>query len=214
MENQGRPAPSDRELAHVRQLFLVVDAALERNADRFKKYEKWRQAYAGHLAGENSGQVRSNMIYANIAALMPQVYAKNPDISFSPSQAVDPKRYELTKKFAETGETVVSQQLRDAFMKKRAKAAVRSAMTCAVGWWKVSFQEDRRTDPVIANRINDIADNLDRVRSLTEQIKGEGRMVDDSTLAEQAELEQQLKALQELPEITVARGVRHVEATP
>ena len=205
MSHEGRPEPTERELAHVRQLTKLVDEALERNKERFALYEKWRKAYAGYLAGES--QTRSNMVYANIAAMMPQVYAKNPDISFSPSKSVQPRRYSLIKKFAETGEAVVSQQLRDASMKKRAKASVRSAMTCAVGWWKVTFQEDRRQDPVILNRINDIQDNLDRIRSLSEKIKADGGQVGDDSLAQQAELEQQLKAMQELPEITTARGI-------
>lgn len=206
---EDRPEPTEREKAHVRKLKRLVDAALRLNKERFALFEKWRAAYAGFLHGQKSGteadQARSNMIYANIAALMPQVYAKNPDFSFAPSQAVAPRQYEVVKKFAATAEIVVTRQLHDAGLKVNAKAQVRSAMTTSIGWWKVAFQEDRRTDPVILNQINDLQDNLERMRALSKQIRDDHGSSEESE-AKAAELEAQIMALQQQPEITVGRG--------
>lgn len=210
MDTPGRPEPTDREKAHVKKLKKLIDAALDREKSRFVKFEKYRRAYEGKVNcdsdSEDGERVRSNMVYANIAAMMPQVYAKNPDISFSPKESVGEKEYKKVKQFARTGEMVVRTQLTDAHLKKRAKALVRSAMTTGIGWWKVAFQDEKRTDPLIQNRINDIQDNLDRIRTLSEKVKADGGATADSD-AEAFELERQLAALQQEPEIQIGRGI-------
>ena len=74
--------------------------------------------------------------------------------------------------FCKTLQSVVSRKfVKEGKLKKRAKSAIRSAMTTAVGWAKVSWQKDVRTDPLIDNRINDTQDNLQRIQYLIAEIK-------------------------------------------
>ena len=44
-------------------------------------------------------------------------------------------------------------------------------MTTSIGWTKLSWQKDVRTDPIIENRIGDTQDNLQRIKFLIDEIK-------------------------------------------
>ncbi len=208
-EQGGRPEPTEREKAHVSKLLAEIKAYLDDSEikARFAQFDKYRKTFRGYRNGERDKKYRTNLIYANIAAILPQVYAKDPDISFSPTEIVEPARYALVKKFAKTGEIVTREQLRRADLKRRAKAAVRSTMTVSLSWWKVGWQDDKRTDPQITNRINDVQDDIERLKLLANQSE-DAQGGDQQRQAKQQELEAQLAALQtQNIEITVARGV-------
>lgn len=151
-----------------------------------------------------SGLVRTNLIFATLAGLLPYVYAKNPDISVVPSEAVDDGQYEVVKRFGKTLEIVLRRlMVIDAHLKKRAKSTVRSAMTTGIGWIKVQYQRDYGSDPIIQNRIADVQDNLKRLQYLTKEVESDK----GDQEANKAELEQQLRALQERVEVIVSEGV-------
>ena len=206
MEAGERPEPTERERAHVRKLQRLIDTARSDNKAREAAFTRWRKGYKGRYTnpGGEESTYRVNLAYSNIATVLPRVYAKNPDISFSPREGVPPKKYELVKQFAKTGELITRQQLLDAGLKRRAKTMVRSSMVTCIGWWKVAWQETKRADPILVNRANDIQDNLERIKTLSSQVKDD-QSVDSE--AEQKELEDQLQALQQAPEVTLARGI-------
>ncbi len=106
-------------------------------------------------------QNRTNLIFATIATILPHVYAKNPEIAVTPTEAVGPKEYESIKGFCETSQVVVNNLLvEEAGLKSRAKANVRAGMSTGVGWLKLIFQQSLRGDPLILKRHNDLQDNL------------------------------------------------------
>jgi hypothetical protein len=207
------PAPgkdrevSDQERALVGAFRKRIEAVERNEAGRFRRYEEFRRYYQGTIHDDGAkGLVRTNMIFSTIATLLPATYAKDPEISVTPSEAVEPARYKVFKKFAKTLEICINRLfVREARLKVRAKAALRAAMTCQVGWVKVTFQKDIRRDPIIANRIADVQENLNRIHALGQRLEDESSPTDRELT--QAELEAELAALQDQVEVAVERGI-------
>src|SRR6266853_3154294 len=184
-----------------------IDAAEKTNEKRFQRYLTNRNYYAGNMHSDGApGLVRTNIIFSTIATILPRVYARNPNISVTPSEAVDESEYDLYKKFCRTLEVVLQRIfVRDGKLKSRMKIACRSSMTCEIGWAKVLYQRDIATDPIIMQRMNDIQDNLRRVEALKEKMTDK-ESIDDQELAK-SQLEIQLKSLEENVEVVLKQGI-------
>lgn len=204
-----RPEPDENRKALVKRWGARIDKALKDNDTLHKEFEKRRKRLRGIKNGDKdavSNQERTNLVYSTIAAILPQVYAKNPDISVTPSEAVSESRYDQIKGFAETMQAVLSRLLvRDAFLKKRAKAATRSAMTTSIGWVKLMYQRDIRKDPIIQSRMNDIQDNLQKLQATIAAIEDPAKI--SEVEANKAEMQNQLAALTGQVEKTISEGL-------
>ena len=201
--------PSESQKALAKQWGKRLEKELKkRKEDKTEKRYKELRAYVRGDVGDDGevGLVRTNIIHSNFAAILPQIYAKNPEISVSPTESVG-SAVPWVPGFCKTLQAVLHRKfVTEGKLKKRAKSAIRSAMTTAVGWAKVSWQKDVRTDPLIDNRINDTQDNLQRIQYLIAEIKED----DDSRSeleAKQGELEQQIKALQQQAEVKTVEGI-------
>jgi hypothetical protein len=95
--------------------------------------------------------------------------------------------------------------VKDARLKKQAKKLLRSTFATSVGWLKASWQEQRGTDPLIANRLKDTQDNIEHVKRLLAEANDPAKAAEHQTKL--AELEQAVEGLQTEQEVTVARGV-------
>lgn len=169
--------------------------------------KRWKVArnYVGGKNGEDGegGLVRVNIIKSRLDIIQPSIYAKNPEIAVTPNERLASDNYELVGNFAKTLEILINEILiKDGKLKKKGKAAVRAALTTTVGWVKIIWQEDYNTDPLINSRMQDIQDNIARMKMLSEQSNESGC---DSQAAI-AELEQQLRALEQQTEIVRAYG--------
>lgn len=205
-----RPPPDDDRKALVKRWSKRIDEALNDNKDLHEAYEKRRKRVRGIKAASSlkaiSNEERTNLVYATLAAILPNVYAKNPDISIAPSQSVDQSRYKVAKGFAATMGTVIERLfIREGQLKRRAKSAVRSAMTTSLGWVKVAYQRDVRKDPLIQNRMNDVQDNLKRLEATIARIE-DGQNTQEVE-AERESLKNQLAALTTEVEKTVSEGI-------
>jgi len=98
---------------------------------------------------------RANLIFSTVQATLPNIYARNPDVSVTGNW-----RNSDTKLFCETLQTVLSRQTKRANLKRRAKMSVISALVSYLGVLKVTYQRDIEDDPVIAERIPDTQDNI------------------------------------------------------
>lgn len=145
-------------------------------------------------------KLRANLIQGTITAVLPAIYARNPEIS-----AVPLYKAENLKLFCKTIETVTNRHLERADLKGRAKASVRSALTSSFGAVKVMYQRDLQHDPIIMSRINDTQDNILEVERLLADIHDPDQRNDME--AKHAELEQLMTALNEQVEITAAEGL-------
>lgn len=154
-----------------------------------------------------TGLVRTNLIFSTIATTCPFVYARDPQIQVSLTDAVPRDAYKVWKDFAGSLESILgSLFIKGAKLKQRAKSGVRSAMTTAVGWAKVIYQEDTRKDPIIQARINDTQDNIQAIKTLIAQIKA-GEASGEDLAGQKLELRQQMAALKADREVSVQHGM-------
>jgi hypothetical protein len=185
-----------------------IEAALKRVDKKFKKFEKGRkrlQALTGN-GGESDETERAPLHFANMAALLPQVYAKDPEFAAKPTRAVPPTRMEAAKKFAATAEFMLQRVVvKDAGLKSQAKKSIRSCYATSVGWIKASWQEKKGQDPLIANRIKDTQDNINHVQQLLDQSNDPQARTDHELTM--AKLKQALAGLGTPQEVKVAKGI-------
>jgi hypothetical protein len=184
-----------------------IEAALLRVKDKFATFETNRQLLAGKVEKGSKDTVRANLHYANMASMLPQVYAKDPEFAAQPTPAVPPEQMQAVKGFAQTAEFMLQKSLvKDARLKKQAKKQLRSVYATSVGWLKASWQEKKGQDPLIANRLKDTQDNIDRVQLLLSQANDPQQKTDHELKL--AELKQAIEGLQGAQqEVTVARGI-------
>lgn len=203
--------PTDRvvdaqEKALVADWNKRIEAALKRVDKEFKKFTENRKLMAGKQGTDEQKKMRANLHYANMASMLPQVYAKDPEFSVQPTLGVGPDNQEATRKFAATSEIVLKECLvKEANLKKHAKKQLRSTYTTSIGWLKCSWQEDRKKDPLILNQIKDTQDNINRLEMLLKEL-------DDPSAAashelQVAQLKQTMAGLETQQEVTIARGL-------
>ena len=145
-------------------------------------------------------QHRANLIQGTISAVLPNIYARNPEISAIPTYRAD-----NLKLFCKTIETVTNREMDNAKLKARAKATVRSALTSSFGVVKVMYQRDIHQDPIILSRINDTQDNILEIERLISTIEDPEQRGDLD--AEKEELQQLMASLKEQVEIVAAEGL-------
>jgi hypothetical protein len=145
-------------------------------------------------------KLRANLIQGTITAVLPNIYARNPEMSATPEYKSD-----KLKLLCKTVETVTNKCLTKANLKKRAKAAVRAALTCSFGIVKVMYQRDMQEDPIIIGRINDTQDNIERIEGLLAQMEDpeQTQRLDET----KAQLETAMQAYSEKAEIVAAEGL-------
>lgn len=197
-----------QEKAAVKEWLGKIEASRKHDSDERKRWKKWRSFMGGTPEGED-GEVREFLVDAPllqsvIETALSNTYASEPDVSVVPADSVDERQFELTRAFCKTLEIVLSRQFADGDLKATLKREALSAMTNCIGWIKPMVQQDKKKDPIILNRISDVQDNLARVDRLIEQI-GDPSQCGDLD-ARKAELNNQLRSLQEQVEVRVARG--------
>jgi hypothetical protein len=123
----------------------------------------WREYVTGTAHKDKTGQklTRTNMIYATIAATIPEIYAKNPDIGVTPTDAVPQARWGTSRSSRRPPRSVLHKMLvEEGRLKKRCKANIRATSNTSIGVLKMTYQSERRGDPLIIHRIEDSQDNL------------------------------------------------------
>ncbi len=145
-------------------------------------------------------KLRANLIHGTITAILPNIYARNPEMSVTGLHKGKP-----LKLFCETLQTVTNRELDRAKLKTRAKSTVRAALTVSFGVVKVMYQRDIKQDPVIQARINDTQDNIQRVEKLLMDLNDPQQRADQEST--RAELQETLRALEEKVEVVAAEGM-------
>ena len=149
--------------------------------------------------GKDFYSLRANLIHGTISAVLPNVYARNPEISTTPTHSGAD-----IKLFCKTLEKVTNRALEHAQLKNRAKSTVRAALTCSFGILKVMYQRDPSKDSYIQGRINDAQENLLAIEDLVQDLQGDDQHLHD---AKRAELQELIKSLQEQSEVQSAEGL-------
>ena len=150
--------------------------------------------------GKDFYSLRANLIHGTISAVLPNVYARNPEISTTPTHSGAD-----IKLFCKTLEKVTNRALEHAQLKNRAKSTVRAALTCSFGILKVMYQRDPSKDGYIQGRINDAQENLLAIEELARDLQEDSQRHHHD--AKRAELEELIKSLQEQSEVQSAEGL-------
>lgn len=150
--------------------------------------------------GKDFYSLRANLIHGTISAVLPNVYARNPEISTAPTHSGAD-----IKLFCKTLEKVTNRALEHAQLKNRAKSTVRAALTCSFGILKVMYQRDPSKDSYIQGRINDAQENLLAIEDLARDLQEDNQRHHHD--AKRAELEELIKSLQEQSEVQSAEGL-------
>ncbi len=195
--------PEDGKLA--KKWASRIEAAKKHYEKHHKRFKYNRTLVAGfnYSADPKSSDFykhRANLIHGSISAILPNVYARNPEISAIPTY-----KSKSLKKFCETIEKVTNVELAQAGLKERAKSAVRSALTCSIGALKVMYQRDIAEDPIIKSRIEDTQDDIKNIERLMREIDNEENRTDLD--AKKEEYQNLMKSLSEQLEVVAAEGV-------
>lgn len=199
-DESGRRKPDDplKEADQIRPWQERIDRAINAEDVYFKDGIRKQRGYVNgseHNDGE-AGLVRTNLIYSTIATILPHVYAKDPDIEVTVTEAVDPNEYDKWKKFAKGLEVVLDRLVvRRAALKKRMKSNVRSTMTTSVGWLKMVLQQDPRVDPILQSRITDTQTQLEQIKALIAQVDRAAETSSADLEAKRMELDNSISVL-------------------
>ena len=197
---------------------LLKDISARKESEDFKQFLENIEINRKYVKGEQhddgeGGLVRANLIHPELKKATNESYAKDPDVSISPTAAASGSSYQKWREFGKTLEIVLSNQTSpdQGNLKKKAKRGVRAADTTGFGWLKVVYQRHIEKDPLIVQRINDIQDNIQNLDKLILEARNRESAeagVDASTLeAKREELEQQVASLRERAEVTRAEGL-------
>jgi hypothetical protein len=150
--------------------------------------------------GKDFYSLRANLIHGTISAVLPNVYARNPEISTTPTHSGAD-----IKLFCKTLEKVTNRALEHAQLKNRTKSTVRAALTCSFGILKVMYQRGPSKDSYIQGRINDAQENLLAIEELARDLQEDDQRHHHD--AKRTELEELIKSLQEQTEVQSAEGL-------
>ena len=171
-----------------------IDRALKDRDSVFKKYKEWRDAIkcGDQWRKEHEGEVNPFFIFSTLSALLPNIYAKNPEIEIAPEkQAGASSNYKLLRAMAETAEALLGKEFVGSTLKDVMKSNVMSTLTTGVGWVKLSLQEEYGKDPVLLGRLRDAQDNLAALESLRREVTD-----DPNDEAKKAELRAQIESIE------------------
>lgn len=218
LESSGQTPPTQDTAdeqpsqAHCQQLFEHINAALvywrpmHRQIQRARMWARGRDISEEEDTGETTAGVRVNITHAAMGALIPHIYARNPEIASTVAEGVDPLELRSVKAVAKTLGVVLNHQLERGGLKATAKRCIKGAMVSKLAWAKVTYQRDFATDPIIRNRMNDAQDNLRRINRRLYGMQND-EVGYSEQLALKEELNNTLAALTQQVEVVVQQGL-------
>lgn len=130
--------------------------------------------------------------YVNI--LTTHLYARDPEPSVEPAEAVGQRIKEDAKAIASTLEIVVARLWKRGKLKHAADPFVRSGLSVGIGWFKAAWHKQTGTNPQTQQEIASLRENLAAIAAIQKTIAdGEGADLG----AQRAEMEQRLAQAEE-----------------
>lgn len=202
---QGPRQVSEQDRALSRELQKAIESAERDQEEARRQWAQNRKRLRG-INPDDGKRWRTNLHFASLASMRPQVYAKDPEFSVQASPGVPPEMLPAVREFGSTCVAVLDAQLvQGAALKRRARRLVTSAYTNALGWWKLCWQDGRPADPLIDNRLKDTRDNIAALEHQRQALADQAQAGDhDRKLAE---LRETLAGLQVQAEVRVGRGL-------
>ncbi|MGO1069310.1 hypothetical protein [Lysobacter sp. CA199] len=196
----------NQDRAQCRKWQKKVKAALDGENEERKRWPRWRSYAKGNMKDAAGAEyaVDAPILKSVLETQLAQLYAKNPEVASDPVKSVGAERDESIRAFAETIEIAETKWFKDAKVKPAVRRAIRAAQVVPVGVLKLSLQIDKRRDPVIQRRMNDLQDNIARIETLQRQLDDPNKIAEHEEKA--ADLRQQLRAVSEQADPKVRKG--------
>lgn len=208
----GQAPTGEGEIALVRKLTAEFEREEKAEKTRQTNFERWRQYQRGITPGATGSEagpqfpVNVNLCQSTSQVLTSRLYARNPEVSISPSDAIHPSRFEAVRDFGRTGEVVINREFKRAKLKRRMRKQVRGTLTVGFAWLKAAMQIEQITDPIVQSRINDLTDNLAEIDRRMEELKAGGSTCEPEAL-QREELLMEMRAAQAKLEVQKATGL-------
>ena len=165
-----------------------VGKAVKAAGKQHELYKKCRAAV--DLRDKNEERkVNHYLIHSTLSALVPALYAKNPEIEVRPTRLSVAAQNEVSPwvGFADVAEDLLQREfVENTKLKRRMKGCLLSTLTTGNGWLKVTLQDDYRDDPMQYNRLNDAQDNVAAIEMLQRDLDEPGN--DEEATAEALKL--------------------------
>ncbi len=178
--DMGVREPGGEKPALLKKLDERVAKAVKAAEKQHAQYRRCRDAV--DLRDKNKKRkVNPYLIFSTLSALIPALYAKNPEIEVRPAKAAVSVRGEVSPAvaFAEAAEDLLQRELvGNTDLKRRMKSCLLSTLVTGVGWLKLTLQENYRTDPLQHGRLPDAQDNLAQVAALQRDLDDDGADTD------------------------------------
>ena len=186
-----------------------VGKAVKAAGKQHALYKKCRDAV--DLREKNEARkVNPYLIHSTLSALVPALYAKNPDIEVRPTRLSVAAQNEVSPwvGFAEVAEDLLQREfILNTDLKRRMKGCLLSTLTTGNGWLKVTLQDDFRADPLQKNRINDAQDNVAAIEMLQRDLDEPGNDEEATAEALKFQTAHVEAALQGQGELFVQKGL-------
>lgn len=172
MDSTENNEANRQDIATIQRLQKRIDVAAEKMAKWHKLYGTWRKAVTLEDVARADDDVKPHLIQSTLAALIPALYAKNPEIEIRPTAvAMQSAQAQVWAQQAATAEALIQQEFIDKCnLKRRAKSWLRACLTTGHGWLMVTWQDDFKHDPIQINRINDAQDNVARIKEIDREL--------------------------------------------
>ena len=186
-----------------------VGKAVKAASKQHALYKKCRDAV--DLREKNEARkVNPYLIHSTLSALVPALYAKNPEIEVRPTRLSVAAQNEVSPwvGFAEVAEDLLQREfILNTDLKRRMKGCLLSTLTTGNGWLKVTLQDDFRADPLQKNRINDAQDNVAAIEMLQRDLDEPGNDEEATAEALKFQTAHVEAALQGQGELFVQKGL-------
>ena len=195
VENEGVDQKREQDEAlQVKALAKEYETARKFDKDPRKQYAKDRTYASGKM--QETWASTANLIGSFIDILTSFLYARDPEVTVKAAKNVGGSTQDQAD-FAETLQIVISRLWKKARLKKGARKMLRSSLSVGPGWLKVIMTHETKKDPKVQSELNDLTDNIERLRATQQEID-EGELEHD-------ELMVKLKDMQLLRESLTAR---------
>lgn len=201
-KDQDKVAAEDEAKA-VKALAKEYETARKFDCDARKQYAKDRSFASG--AAQRQWASSANLIGSFIDILTSFLYAKDPEVSTLAAKNVGGSTQDNAD-FAETLGIVITRLWQKARLKKAARKMVRSSLSVGPGWLKVIMTHETKKDPQVLSELNDLEDNVQRLRA-KQQLIDDGELEHDELIVELANLQRLRESLKQRLEVAHRFGL-------
>jgi hypothetical protein len=201
VDGDKQDAPDPKEEALVKKFWHNYERARKFD-ENFRKQVAIDRRYAAGTS-DLSWAVSTNIIGAFIDILVALLYARDPDVSCKKAEQIDASNTQQMDVFAQTLEIVISNLWRKGKLKKQARKAVRSVLSCGEGWIKCNLISEKVPQPQTEAALNDVQETLGHLRAQSKLLEDPQGMSQDEVDAAVAENEALKVSLTEKLELSI-----------